>query len=121
MKFETLDQLKEHAENMEQTESHMVGPSWTNHQRAVYMIGTLQILIDTRLPHNWLKPSEEWYWTGDNMSRYAADGYADDYNAEVVEAYYSDDEFMLIFDKLNDLLAWAFDNRKKELDIPLEV
>lgn len=116
MKFKTLDQLKTYAKDMEQTEAFIVGPGHAGHQRAVYQIGLVQILIDTRLPHNFMKPSEEWYWTGDNMSRYAADGYAKDYNAEVVEAYYSDNEYMLIFNKLDDLLAWVFDNRNGELN-----
>ena len=117
MKFETLEQLKSYAETMEQTEAYNVGPSWSNHQRAVYQIGLVQILIDTVLPHNWFKPSQEWYWTGDNMSESQANDYAKKYNARVEEAYYSDDEYQLMFDDLNDLLAWVFDNRKKDLTI----
>ena len=117
MKFHTIDQLIEYAEDMEQTESFIVGPSHTNHQRAVYMIGGVQILIDTRLPHNWLKPSEEWYWTGDYMSEDQASNFASKYNARVEDAYYSDhNEKQLMFDELNDLLRWVFEHRKTELE-----
>lgn len=117
MKFETLDQLIEYAEDMEQTEAHHVGPAHCNHQRAVYQVGLIQILIDTVFPYNVFKPSREWYWTGDSMSKEQAEEYAPKYNARVEEAYYTDhDEMQLMFDDLNDLLRWVFDNKKEELE-----
>ena len=117
MKFKTLADLKEYADDMEQTEAMYVGPAHCNHQRAVYQIGFVQILIDTRFPHNWFKESEEWYWTGDYMSEEQAQAYAKKYNARIEDAYYSDlNEKQLIFDDIHDLLRWVFDNRKAELE-----
>jgi len=120
MKFKTIEQLIEFAETMEVTETWDVGARHTNHSRAVYQIGLVQILIDTVFPHNVFKPSLEWYWTGDNMTKEQAETFAKKYNARVEEAYYSEDdsdeEWQLMFDKLNDLLQWAFDNKLKELN-----
>lgn len=121
MKFETFEQLKDYAENMEQTEAMQVGPMHCNHQRAVYQIGLVQILIDTRFSHNWFKPSEEWYWTGDYMTKEQAEMIAPKYNARVVDAYYSDhDEMQLMFDDLDDLLHWVFDTQRDKLETELE-
>ena len=120
MKFDTLDQLKAYAETMPVEKTYQVGASHTNHSRAVYQIGIVQILIDTVLPYNVFKPSEEWYWTGDNMPKEQAETFAKKYNARVEEAYYSDDydnpEYQLMFDKLNDLLQWIFDHRNNEIN-----
>jgi len=119
MKFDTIEQLISYAENMEQTESYQVGPGYTNHQRAVYMIGTLQILIDTRLPHNFFKPSEEWYWTGHDFSKEQAELLAEKYNARVEETFYPEDngaDWQIMFDDLNDLLRWAFETKKADLE-----
>jgi hypothetical protein len=122
MKFKTLDQLKAYAEDMEQTEALHVGPSYCNHQRAVYQIGLIQILIDTVFPHNWFKPSQEWYWTGHYMTEEQANQYASKYNARVEDAYYTDiDEKQLMFDDLNDLLAWVFDHKRDELEKEMAV
>jgi len=116
MKFKTLNELKQYAETMEQTESWQVGASYTNHQRAVYIIGTIQILIDTVMPYNWMKPTREWYWTGDSMAKEQALNFAARYNARAEEAYYTDcDEYQLIFDNLNDLLEWVFDTQYNRL------
>ena len=120
MQFKTIEQLKTFAEDMETTEQWQVGPMHTNHQRAVYQVGLVQILIDTRLPHNVFKPSEEWYWTGENMPKTLANKYAKQYNARVEEAYYSENEFMLMFDKLDDLLQWIFDNKNKEINTEIK-
>lgn len=118
MKFKTLEDLKEYAETMEQTEAFHVGPSHSNHQRAVYQIGTVQILIDTVLPYNWFKPSQEWYWTGDYMSPEQAELFAPKYNARVEDAYYSEiGEKQLMFDELDDLLRWVFDHHKDRLEV----
>ena len=120
MKFDTIEQLKAYAETMPVEETHHVGARHTNHQRAVYQIGIVQILIDTVLPYNVFKPSEEWYWTGDNMPKEQAETFAKKYNARVEEAYYSDDydnpEYQLMFDKLDDLLQWIFDHRNNEIN-----
>ena len=117
MQFESIDQLKEHFETLEQTEAWHVGPSHANHQRACYNIGTVQVLIDTVLPYNWFKPSQEWYWTGDYMSLQEAEKFASEYNARVEDAYYSDlDEKQLLFDDINDLLRWVFENHKERLE-----
>jgi len=117
MKFENLDQLIKYANTMEVVKTYEVGPLHANHSRAVYQIGAIQILIDTVFPRNWTKDSQEWYWTGHNMTKELADTYAKKYNANVEEAYYSDNEYQLIFHDLNDLLAWVFDNMKYELEI----
>ena len=120
MKFKTFDQLKAHAETMEQTEAFHVGPRHTNHQRAVYQIGMVQILIDTRFPHNIFKHSQEWYWTGDYMTTAEAERDAVKYNARVEDAYYTDyDEKQLMFDALDDLLRWVFDHKKDELEMEM--
>ena len=117
MIFKTLDELKAYAENMEQTEAMVVGPSHSGHQRAVFQIGLVQILIDTVLPYNIFKKCSEWYWTGDYMSQEQAETYALKYNARVEDAYYSDhDEKQLMFDDLNDLLAWVYANKRNELE-----
>lgn len=117
MKFNTLDDLKAHAENMEQTEAWHVGARHTNHQRAVYQIGLVQILVDTVLPYNWTKPSMEWYWTGDYMSQEQAELVAPQYNARIEDAYYSDNnEKQLMFDDMNDLLRWVFENQRERLE-----
>ena len=115
--FKTLKELKTYAETMEQTKVYHVGPSHANHQRAVYQIGQIQILIDTVFPHNFFKPSQEWYWTGHYMSQTQAEKFAKKYNARIEDAYYSDyDEKQLMFDNLDDLLHWIWDNRKEELN-----
>ena len=120
MKFATALDLITYAETMQQQEAYDVGPMYTNHQRAVYQIGLVQILIDTVMPHNVFKPSSEWYWTGDSMTKNQADDYANKYNARVEEAYYSNNydnpDYQLLFDKIDDLLTWVFDNRHKELE-----
>lgn len=117
MKFESFEALKSHVETMEQTEAFHVGPSHSNHQRAVYQIGLVQILIDTVFPYNWFKDSQEWYWTGDYMSPEQAEEFADKYNARVTDAYYSDhNEKQLLFDDIDDLLRWVWDNQKDKLE-----
>ncbi len=117
MKFESLDQLIKYAETMEVVKTYNVGSSHSGHSRAVYQIGAIQILIDTIFPYNWMEESKEWYWTGHNMTKALANTYAKKYNAIVEEAYYNENEYLLLFKDLNDLLAWAFDNMKYELEI----
>jgi len=115
--FNTFEELKTYTENMEQTKAYNVGPYYTNHQRAVYQIGLIQILIDTVFPHNIFKPTKEWYWTGDDMSKEQAESFAHKYNARVEDSYYSEiEEKQLIFDNLDDLLHWIWDNKRKELN-----
>jgi hypothetical protein len=121
MKFETIEQLKAYAETMPVEKTLAVGPFWANHSRAVYQIGLVQILIDTIFPHNVFKDSNEWYWTGDNMSKEQAQTYAKKYNAKVEEAYYQDDydkdtEYQIIFNEMNDLLQWIFDTKYSQIN-----
>ena len=120
MKFQSLDELISFFQTMPVQKTWQVGMTYQNHSRAVYQIGLVQILIDTVFPYNVFKPSEEWYWTGDGMTKAEAKRFAKQYNAIVEESYYptdKKDEYQLLFDKLNDLLHWLFDNRKKELEI----
>ena len=115
--FKTFEKLKSYSETMEQTEAYIVGPSHQGHQRAVYQIGVAQILIDTVFPYNPFKPSEEWYWTGDYMTEAEAQAFAEKYNARVVDAYYSDtNEKQLMFDELDDLLRWLWDNKREQIN-----
>ena len=120
MTFKTIDELKTYAETMTCEETLQVGMRCSNHSRAVYMVGEVMILIDTVLPYNWFKPSQEWYWTGDNFPKAQAEEYAKKYDADATEAFYSDDEYMLTFDKLDNLLQWVFDHRKAQLEVALK-
>ena len=117
MNFKSFDELKSHAETMPVQKTYQVGAWHSNHSRAVYQIGLIQILIDTVFPYNFLKPSQEWYWTGHNMTDDEAQKYAKKYNATVEDAYYSDhDEKQIMFSKLDDLLQWVWDTKKDELN-----
>ena len=84
---------------------------------AVFQIGHVQILMDTVIPYNWFKDIRNWYWTGDYMTLQEAEKFASEYNARVEDAYYSDhDEKQLMFDDIDDLLRWVFENQKERLE-----
>ena len=118
MKFKSVEDLKAYFFTLECGKPMQVGASHTNHERAVFLIGCAQILMDTILPYNWLKESSQWYWTGDGMPLKKAEADAVKYNATIEEAYYSDDENerILLFKEIDDILQWLIDNRKKDLE-----
>lgn len=104
--------------NATECKTYQVGPSWSNHERAIWTVGTVSVLMDTVLPYNWFLPSKCWYWTGHNMPLEQAKKDAVKYGANVEEAYYCDEdnlEYMLFFSTLEGCCGWICDNVPQEL------
>jgi len=114
MKFNTVNEVKAYFEQIE----CKTMPVRHDHERAVFLIGCAQILMDTIIPYNWFKSTTQWFWTGDGMPKETAEVQAVKYNATVEEAFYSEDENerILLFKDIDGVLQWLFDHRKADLE-----
>jgi len=110
--FASFDEFADWWEkNMTASETLQVGRASSGNSRTFYPVGKAMVYEETSMPSDWTKPTTVWYWTGHHLSPQQAKSFAGQYNADVIDAFYTDnDEKMLAFNNLRDCLRWLWDN-----------